>query len=251
MVTSEPPGTQDDNFLFKIPRWLGENQLWVLGLTPVALVSLNLLFVASGDLATLRVLIRGIDPLTAILGSILPIMPMVLLYLVPYVMERRLFGEPLPKWTAPVVLAVVVTGAVTLPSSMFVLLSLLGAMLVFSIFEWFQARSGRARVRVFRPFTAAVLVVVSSASAGPWIPTEVVSVRGDAAVTAYVMGTEDGWTTLVRVGGGVSMVESGNIDARVVCNERHRGRTVIETLTNRPESNPNCDDVPSEPGPEE
>jgi hypothetical protein len=75
-VKATQEAIQDPRSILEIGvAWLRANTVWALGLTPFALAALQLLIVARGDPATLRVLVQNADPIRVMLGSVLPVIP--------------------------------------------------------------------------------------------------------------------------------------------------------------------------------
>jgi hypothetical protein len=235
---------QDPRSILEIGvAWLRANTVWALGLTPFALAALQLLIVARGDPATLRVLVQNADPIRVMLGSVLPVIPMALLILPPYYLERRIRGESIPPWWGGASIAITALGLFTLPSSWFGYLTTLYLMLTFVAYEEFLRRRGSKSVRVYNPVVSfgTVLILVAGA-AGPWVSAEVVEQRNDGPIVAYFVDDREGWVTLLRYGDGIKIMHSADVTNRTACNVRIPGRSMIGWLFDWPEGNPLCKD---------
>ncbi|WP_255788467.1 hypothetical protein [Mycobacteroides abscessus] len=211
---------------------------------PLAVAALQLLIISRGDPATLRVLIQAADPLKVVLGSTLPLLPMVLYYLAPYYLERRIRGESVPTWWSWAAIVITALAAFALPSALFGALAFIYASMVFVFIEWIIRRRGGKSVRVYYPILWMVAVIVLLAGlVGPWLPPEVVKIKGEGPIIAYVVSSNDGWTTLLRYGGGIKLTRSADVLSRTVCNSRIRGRSALGQLLSWPEGNPLCSDA--------
>jgi len=230
--------------LERVAAWVRGNTLWVLGLTPAALLAVSMLGFAKGDLATIKVLSQSVNSLSAVLAIILPAILMSLIAVVFYIWERRLWGEPLPRWAPILSVLISAAAALVLPASLFAIFSVLFILLVLGAsYERWIAKSGGQTVRIFNFGTVAIFLVIGTVALGPWLPSEQIKLRSGEPVIGYVIESDSEWTTIQRRTGGALIIRSSDVINREVCNEIHRGRSVVGQLFRWDDRTPLCGDL--------
>lgn len=215
---------------------------------PVAIAAFRILFYSGGDPVLMKVLVETLDVQTLILGTFLPLLP---------VLAWAMFQPLISNWSVVetlvgktkrgrvrgFLLASALTALYLLlgswpDSGRLIAYLFVGSLLGLAIARGFivigQRRAGQSwrkafRTRVVRGDTflelphlliAPILVLglVLVAPTNMWLPLEDLTVGNDR-LQAYVLQNEGGWMTLLEDGRDIRRVESEVVTERVVCDQ--------------------------------
>jgi hypothetical protein len=211
----------------------------LLALTPVLVAAGRIVLFSRGDPALLSALGRSLDVPGVLLGGVVPFLGTAVSLALYVIITNRHVSPQAVRWlrdlpSVPLTLLMVLVSVAVLTTPVKDSLALV-ALPVFGLaYRWIEGWVARRRGHYVAADVAAivaVLVLLVFQSSGPWMVAEVVTLSDDSQTTAYVVGTEEGWTTLVGVDDRhVSRVPADDIDERQVCGSE-RGRTLLQWMS--------------------
>lgn len=77
--------------------------------------------------------------------------------------------------------------------------------------------------------TLVFAIIAMAATLSPWLPTERITI-GSQTYTGYVLEETSNWTTILRPGGRIVIVDSGDVGDRAVCLPAPAGTLPLTTL---------------------
>lgn len=238
-------------------KWLDFGIL--LASVPILLASLRILIFSGGDPVLMKVLVETLDIQTLLLGTVLPVLPMVLVpILQPLIydggMARKLMGTESKQrlwWFLAV--AILVSLFVLLgpyPSALrtvrnltiAILAGVLSTYVLFSIRALIKKESLKGVLRsrfywgsessIFRPIhllmgPVVFLTVVFAQPSTMWLPLEQMVVKGQSH-NGYVLEESGNWVTMLGKDKSVMRAPSASISKRVVCDQgKHTSLLII------------------------
>ncbi|TQJ30132.1 hypothetical protein [Microbacterium sp. SLBN-146] len=228
-------------------RWLDVGVL--VAVLPVAMAALRIVLYSGGDPVLMRVLIETLDVPTLLLGTLLPLLPLLFwLALQPLITDapltRQLLRRTAPNrnWWLVLIIALpllyVLVGP--WPDTIETILWFggalaLGALTVWGVgvFRWRRAghpwrTALRVRVTIAsQPLgsvthlllvSVVLIVVIFAMPRGFWLPLESITADG-ADLTGYVLQSEDGWTTVMTEGRAIERFPAASVTSRTVCDQ--------------------------------
>lgn len=230
------------------PRWLDFGLL--IAVVPIVLAAARIVLYSGGDPVLMRVLIETLNVTTLLLGTILPMLPLLFwLALQPLIADasltRQLLTKRAPSRNWWLLLLIAFPALYVLvgpwPDSLRGLAYLAGALALGACTVWVfgvlrERRRGarwrhalRVRLTWGRgPVTGdaahvlivpvVLLLVIFAVPRGFWLPLESVTVDSQE-VRGYVLQVEDGWATVLTEDRGVERYPAASMTARDICDQ--------------------------------
>lgn len=229
-------------------RWLDVGVL--VAVLPVAMAALRIVLFSGGDPVLMRVLVETLDVPTLLLGTLLPLLPILFwLALQPLIMDapltRQLIQRNAPNrnWWLVLVIALPVLYLLLgpWPNTLETILWLcgafaLGALTVWALGVWLWRRAGHpwgkslrsARVTLASNpvgsvahvllVPALLVVFIFAMPKAFWLPLESITADG-SGLTGYVLQSEDGWTTVMTEDRAIERYPAAAVTSRTVCDQ--------------------------------
>lgn len=218
----------------KINAFVREHSTWLIGLVPVLIVGLDLLFLARGNPQVLGYVLHGMSISTVVFGIFLPGAPLFLGLLLGYWLSgvrlkpdnRRSWSTYQKTWSDICAFMVALIIVVSSPISNLILVLVFVSIMVGM--EIISNRSSRIKaildredntssvaVYTFLSVTCALLVLMVNVSR--WIPFENVSVEHGPIYTGQVLSSDGEWTVLLSAGRRIVILHTKQVASRQPC----------------------------------
>lgn len=276
-MTAQPePSTDGDRATIRASSrlWL-DVSLWIAAV-PFAAAGVRVLLYSGGDPTLLRVLIETLDVVTIVLGTLLPVLPLLVgaaIYplLIDLSLTRRLVtsGSPTRRWGMLTLIVAALAFWVALspwPSAATTIAYLavgvaLGVILTYlwtfarwltagytvrrSILEAFKVRvtiGGQEPVgKSWHVIAIAGIFLILTFATSPtmWLPQENI-VTSTEKISGYVLQATEEWTTILSVDKQVTIVKPIDVSSREVCGQGEYSSLITVLWGNDHRSGPQC-----------
>ena len=235
---------------FSLPTFLRDHLVWVLGLVPLVLAALNILWISHGDSEVFAYLLQNLNLVALVLGTILPLIsPAIVIISLVWLSHLTAMSEE-ERAKSPVGWKIL--SAIMIPFGMlfmqlhFVILTAIVIILLFLYYLFQRGWNKRSQIRygvdvhtnpLLPPYflvLALLLPMVSQAFQGSgWIPYEVLHLK-DRPVSGQVLSADKEWTTFLDSSQHVQIVPTENVKSREPCYEdTFLGPTLQNVIFNR------------------
>ncbi|MDI9896322.1 hypothetical protein QM797_16475 [Rhodococcus sp. IEGM 1381] len=214
--------------------WAKENLIWLVGLIPFVAAFLSVYTFSGGDRARLIASLDGLDVVTLVFASVVPVAPVIVFltgsYFVLRDVDRGRWRGAL--WSAFITLAgsLLITRTSELAT---VAVGYPALILPFVLLHIFF------RKRFSKPFPAEIILIVMASAfvlGGvntdfvKWLPSEMIAIKAEAPRLGSVVKEQEDSITVIWDGAGVERIPIGDVAGRVICSTLDESRFVLETI---------------------
>jgi len=164
------------------------------------------------------------DVFTVVLATVLPVVPVLIFWGGVLLIDRwRITPKEkrpkLPVWAPSIVTTAMAVGMIGMTALTALLSILLVARAIISI--WYRQRTtGPRSYRVTASeYLAITLITCFTATIGPWVPTEVVKIKGGAEYVGYSLSADARWMQFLDDENVLHVFSSSTVDSRTPCTQ--------------------------------